>query len=136
MALVSTGSTAGRIADAGVPVTKVEDLTGSAEVTVFPLASWMATRTAGVIGLPALVVTGTCAKASFVASPAAAVAVNGTDGTPEKTAFIRLEPAFGPSVQRVQANPLGLVVAVSGLGDPPPVPTTQLIALPPTPISS
>ena len=60
-----------------------------AEVTVFPLASWMATRTAG-IGLPALVVTGACVKASFVASPAWAVAVNGTDGTPENTALIRL----------------------------------------------
>src|SRR6185295_15991920 len=48
-------------------------------------------------------------------------------------ALIRLEPAFGPSVHRVQANPLGLVVAVAGLGEPPPVPTTQLIALPPTP---
>lgn len=31
VALVSTGSTAGRIADAGVPVTKVEDLTGFPE---------------------------------------------------------------------------------------------------------
>jgi phosphoribosylaminoimidazolecarboxamide formyltransferase / IMP cyclohydrolase len=32
VALVSTGSTAGRIADAGVPVTKVEELTGFPEV--------------------------------------------------------------------------------------------------------
>src|SRR3954466_4722491 len=31
VALVSTGSTAGRIAEAGVPVTKVEDLTGFPE---------------------------------------------------------------------------------------------------------
>src|SRR5690242_15189340 len=31
VALVSTGSTAGRIADAGVPVTKVEELTGFPE---------------------------------------------------------------------------------------------------------
>ena len=31
VAIVSTGSTAGRIADAGVPVTKVEDLTGFPE---------------------------------------------------------------------------------------------------------
>ena len=31
VALVSTGSTAARIADAGVPVTKVEDLTGFPE---------------------------------------------------------------------------------------------------------
>src|SRR5262245_47127174 len=31
VALVSTGSTAGRITDAGVPVTKVEDLTGFPE---------------------------------------------------------------------------------------------------------
>src|SRR4029453_13027773 len=37
------------------------------------------------------------------------------------------------SVHRVQANPLGLVVEVAGLGEPPPVPMTQLIALPPTP---
>jgi phosphoribosylaminoimidazolecarboxamide formyltransferase/IMP cyclohydrolase len=29
--LVSTGSTAGKIADAGIPVTKVEDLTGFPE---------------------------------------------------------------------------------------------------------
>src|SRR6266508_1547083 len=92
----------------------------------------MATRTVG-IGLPALVVTGACVKPSFVATPASAVAVNGTDGTPEKTAFITLETALGPRVHRVQANPLGLVVVVAGLGEPPPVPTTQLIALPPTP---
>ena len=104
-----------------------------AEVTVFPLASWMATRTAG-IGLPALVVTGACVKASCVASPAWAVAVNGTDGTPENTALIRLDPVFGPKVHRGQASPVGLVVVVAGLAEPPPLPTTQLIALPPTPL--
>ncbi len=105
-----------------------------AEVTVLPLASVMATRTAGVIVAPAPVVTGSWVKASLVADPAWAVAVNGTEGTPENTAFRRLVTAAGPSVHWVLAKPLGLVVAVPGLTDPPPVPTTQLIALPPTPL--
>src|SRR5207248_2874332 len=92
------------------------------------------TLTAGVMVAPALVFTGTWVKLSLVASPAPAVAVKGTEGTPEKTALRRFEPAPGPSVHCVLARPFGLVLTVAGLTEPPPVATIQVIGFPPTPL--
>ena len=39
-------------------------------VTVFPLASWTATVTAGLILAPAVALVGCCPNASFAAAPA------------------------------------------------------------------
>ena len=106
-----------------------------AEVTVLPAPSWMATLTAGVMVAPALVFTGAWMYPSLVAVPAVGVAVNGTEGTPEKTALRRLEAVvLGPSVHCVLARPFGLVLTVTGLTEPPPVATTQVIGFPPTPL--
>src|SRR5690242_13622260 len=70
-------------------------------VTMFPAASSMATRTDGVMVAPAGVFTGLCWKASLAGAPADAVAVNGTDGSPENTALMRFDPALGPRVHWV-----------------------------------
>jgi hypothetical protein len=83
---------------------------------------------------PARVFTGAWMNPSLVAAPAPAVATNWTEGSPENTALTSFEPAEAPRVHWVWANPVALVVEVTGLTDPAPVPTTQVIAFPPTPL--
>src|SRR5512142_2557041 len=73
-----------------------------AVVTVFPWASWMVTRTAGLMAAPAVTGLGCPVTASAAGVPATAVAANVT-GVIAVAAGRRAEtvssPAVGPSVQ-------------------------------------
>ena len=69
-----------------------------------------------------------------VGASAVAVPVNTTGGSPENTALTVCGPTAAGMVHRVLARPLGSVWTLTGLTDPEPAGTTQVMGRPPIPL--
>src|SRR5262245_39192609 len=103
--------------------------------TPLPLASVTLTRSgAGRLEPTVPTCPSPLSSASVVGASGVAVAVKGTEGSPENTALRVKLPTVGPSVHRVTAYPSTVVIALTGLTTPAPDGTTQVTVRPPTPL--
>src|SRR5574338_1416897 len=86
----------------------------AADGTALPNASTIATRTAGVMGVPAAVAAGWVVKTRADGAPGSAVAQNdsGDPAAPGSVAVACWAPAVSPSVQETDERPAASVGAV------------------------
>src|SRR5512144_517418 len=102
-------------------VPSVRSIGPAAEGTVLPNASTIATRTAGLMTVPAAVAPGCVEKLSPAGAPGFAVAPNdsGDPAAPGRVAVACWAPAAAPSVQETAERPAGSVGAVTAERVPP-----------------